>query len=298
MELTPNIKIYLPEMDEDTLHPEPFTMIRIYNSKIFEKTSSSIIKVAKYNMKLLEENTTILWQPPSFPILSVLSELLIEWQIIKSTVLIVSLDAEALQTELTNLGFKVVRITPKTEEKLLNKCNIVIASPSVVCCELLKNYAFSRVLIESSHQISEISSLSALVKGCKELYLMGDPFMPRMQVGSPYCIKNEMGRSLLERLYSQGHRTETYFSRLENSCEYRNVMEWADHYIYNRKLMLFGNEMQTPIIKGFPWPSTDYRLCFLNHPNISNDVATYLEQQAYICSAICGQVIKSGYTKI
>lgn len=39
--------------------------------------------------------------------------------------------------------------------------------PSAVCCELLKNYAFERVVIEGAHQMSEISCLSALVKGCK-----------------------------------------------------------------------------------------------------------------------------------
>lgn len=176
-------------------------MVKIYNSKVFEKTSSSIIKAARSCIKLIEENTTIIWQPPSFPVLSVLAELLVEWQIIKSTVLIVSLDAEALQTELTAQGFKVVRVTPKTEEKIIAKCSIVIAQPAAVCCELLKNYAFSRVVIENAHEISEVSILHALVKGCKELFLIGDPFMPRMQVSSPYCQAKNMAVSLIERLH-------------------------------------------------------------------------------------------------
>lgn len=109
-------------------------MVRIYNSKIFEKTSSSIVKVAKTCMRLFEESTTIIWQPPSFPLLSVISELLIEWQTIKSTVLIVSLDADILYNQLTSLGFKVVKITQRTEERSLIKCTIAVATPSVVCC--------------------------------------------------------------------------------------------------------------------------------------------------------------------
>lgn len=65
--------------------------------------------------------------------------------------------------------------------------------------------------------------------------------MPRMAVGSPYCRKNGMGVSLIERLYKEGVKTQSFFSRLENCCEFRNVMEWTDRYLYNRKLMLIGN---------------------------------------------------------
>ena len=265
IELMPSIKIYIPELDDDSTDPMPFTITRIYNSKIFQKTSASISKISKHCMKLFDENTTILWQPPSFPVFSLLAQLLIQWQIMKVTVLVISLDADALHTELTSLGFKSVKITQKTEEKLLGKCNVVVSMPSAVCCELLKNYAFQRVVIEGAHQISEISSLSALVKGCKQLYLIGDPFMPRMQVYSPYCIKNGMGISLLERLYNSGHKTQTFFSRYEDSRQYRNIMEWADKYIYNRQLKLMEKEMLTPIIKGFPWPSIDYRVCYVHH---------------------------------
>lgn len=86
-----------------------------------------------------------------------------------------------------------------------------------------------------------MSCLSAIVKGCQELYLIGDPYMPRMAVGSSYSRKNGMGVSLIERLYKEGMKTQTFFSRLENNYEFRNVMEWADRYLYNRKLMLIGN---------------------------------------------------------
>lgn len=74
-------------------------------------------------------------------------------------------------------------------------------------------------------------------------------------------------------------------------------MEWTDKYLYSSKLMLFGNENQTPIIKGFPWPSLDYRVCFLQIPSCGEETEC-LERQSYLCSAICAQVVKSGYTKI
>jgi len=65
---------------------------------------------------------------------------------------------------------------------MMAKYNIVIAYPGAVCCDLLKNYAFTRVLVEGANQISEIMSLAAIVKGCKKLYLMGDPYLPRMAI--------------------------------------------------------------------------------------------------------------------
>lgn len=153
------------------------------------------------------------------------------------------------------------------------------------------------MIIESAHEISEVSILHSLVKGCKELFLIGDPFMPRMQVSSPYCQVKNMAVSLIERMHAEGRQTETYFSRFENCCEYRNVMEWADKFLYSGKLILFGNENQTPIIKGFPWPSLDYRVCFLQIPSSGEEIEC-LERQSYLCSAICAQVVKSGYTKI
>ena len=107
-----------------------------------------------------------------------------------------------------------------------------------------------------------------------------------------------MGISLLERLYSTGHKTQTFFSRYEDSRQYRNIMEWADKYIYNRQLKLMEKEMLTPIIKGFPWPSIDYRVCYVHHKYEGVSQQFYLQQQAFLCSLICGQVVKSGYTKV
>jgi len=50
----PNIKIYIPELDDSNCDPMPFIITRIYNSKIFEKTSASISKISKHCMKLFD----------------------------------------------------------------------------------------------------------------------------------------------------------------------------------------------------------------------------------------------------
>jgi len=54
----------------------------------------------------------------------------------------------------------------------------VVSQPDSVCCDLLKNYGFSRVIVDEAHSLAEISILSGIVKDCKNLWLIGDPFLP------------------------------------------------------------------------------------------------------------------------
>lgn len=44
-------------------------------------------------------------------------------------------------------GFKVAKIAPKVEEKNLIKKQIICCNPSSVCADVIKNYAFTRVII-------------------------------------------------------------------------------------------------------------------------------------------------------
>ena len=102
-------------------------------------------------MALFDLNTHLIFQPPTFPHLSLIFELLLEWTSNKCSVLIISLHFEILHTELTALGFKILKVTSKLEEKYIPKFNIVCSSPNGVCCDLLKNCAFIRVLIDGAH---------------------------------------------------------------------------------------------------------------------------------------------------
>jgi len=68
-------------------------------------------------------------------------------------------------------------------------------------------------------------------------------------------------------------------------------MGWCNSFIYNNHLQLIGGMHHTPIIKGFPWPSTTNRICLLDHSGDANQLAD-------ICKGICVSVVKSGYTSI
>jgi hypothetical protein len=47
-------------------------MYKIYNGKIFEKTNSAIIQVAKYCLEVVE-NAKVFLQPPSYAHISLIS---------------------------------------------------------------------------------------------------------------------------------------------------------------------------------------------------------------------------------
>jgi hypothetical protein len=151
-------------------------------------------------MELLIEKVALLWQPPTFPLVTVMAELLVEWQASRHTILVVSPHAEELSVGLANCGFKVVKLCSKTEDKQLAKNGIVVSSPTYLCCDLLRNYAYSRVLVESAQAVSEVSLFSAIVKDCEHIWLMGDPYLPRAHITSQYCSERGMHISLFERM--------------------------------------------------------------------------------------------------
>jgi hypothetical protein len=130
------------------------TIYRLCNAKLYEKTSSSLVEAASKCIPIIMEKTFLLWQPPTYPQLSLICEILIEWQSTKQAILIVTPHPEELSAELQGQGFKVVKIGIKTEDKLLTRNCIVVSSPSTVCCDVLKNYAYSRVLVEAAQTVS------------------------------------------------------------------------------------------------------------------------------------------------
>lgn len=46
-EVQPAVKVSLPALTEDLPDPLPYTLVRLYNNKLYEKTSSAIAQAAK-----------------------------------------------------------------------------------------------------------------------------------------------------------------------------------------------------------------------------------------------------------
>ena len=164
----------------------------------------------------------------------------------------------------------------------------MVTGPSGCLSDQLKNSVFERVLILQAQQVPELMGIAAMVKGCEELYLLGDPFLPKTSPISDYARVNNFSVSLFERLYKEGHNFRTFDSRVEDSRLFANVMEWANYHVYGGQLRLLHQE--SSLVKGFPWPSTKHRICFLHctQPN-PTDLAA-------IGASVMRSVLKSGYT--
>lgn len=110
----------------------------------------------------------------------------------KMFILIVSENYEVLHKVLADKGFKCLKVSMNTDEKVVSKNNIILANPLNVCMDSMKNIAFDRVIIDEAQRVPEIISLLSIIKCTKKLYLIGNPNLPRSEMKSPLSKKNSI----------------------------------------------------------------------------------------------------------
>lgn len=174
-------------------------MYKLVNTKLFNRLGKALIHTVKKNLQLFTKGTFIMVQPPTFPVLSIIYDLLSEWICEGETILLVSEHSEQLHGYLVEEGFKAGKVQAKFDERSISKVQVLCSSPATVCCDMLKNYSFTRVIIEGAHHISELLCLLAIDKGCEKLYLIGDDELPSPPLYSPFN-KGKQISSLMVRL--------------------------------------------------------------------------------------------------
>lgn len=145
--------------------------------------------------------------------------------------------------------------------------NSIISNCDVICCtcvgakdKRLDRIKFKTVLIDESTQASEPESLIPIVKGCRQLILVGD----HQQLGPVIVNKkaSEAGlkQSLFERMIVLGHTP----IRLE--VQYRMhpaLSEFPSNMFYDGSLQNgITNEDRTILNSNFPWPINDIPMMF------------------------------------
>ena len=154
---------------------------------------------------------------------------------------------------------------------------------------MIKNYAFTRVVIEGANRISETMALLPLDKGFQKVFLIGDPNLPNGLVFSPFSKQRKMNQSLMSRLISQ-QQPHTYTSEKEQHFFDPSILGCLSQFFYGEGLKNYYYE--TPLIKGFPWPSPIIRIAFIH---LSKTVCGYLNRSADICCKIVESVLRSGF---
>lgn len=118
--------------------------------------------------------------------------------------LIVSDSFSEIYAYLVDKGFKVAKITQKIDERMIVRKQIVCCNAAGVCADAIKNYAFTRVIIEGAQKISEPLCTLALDKGYKKIYFIGDLNLPSTFSLTKYAKNRKMTKSLYEHLIETG----------------------------------------------------------------------------------------------
>lgn len=80
------------------------------------------------------------------------------------------------------------------------KKQIICCTPAGACADVIKNYAFTRVIIEGAQRIPQAITTLAFDKGYKKIFLIGDPKLPAGLVLSKFANNRNMSKSLFKSL--------------------------------------------------------------------------------------------------
>ncbi len=143
----------------------------------------------------------------------------------------------------------------------------ILDRAQVLCCtcigsghDLLDGRSFSRVLIDEATQATEPASLVPLVKGSRQIVLVGDHRQLPPTVISRRAEKGGLGRSLFERLVEMG------IAPLMLTTQYRmhpSISDFPNNRFYDGKLEDGVDRSDREAPAGMLWPDWDAPLAFL-----------------------------------
>ncbi|AAS50792.4 ABR022Cp [Eremothecium gossypii ATCC 10895] len=188
-----------------------------------------------------------------------------------------------------------VKLVRKTESTILKKAD-------VVCCTCVGagdkrlDSKFRTVLIDESTQASEPECLIPIIKGAKQVVLVGD----HQQLGPVILDRNAgdagLKQSLFERLISLGHvpirlevqyRMNPYLSEFPSNMFYEGTLQNG-----------VTVEQRTVVDSSFPWPICDIPMMFwanYGREEISANGTSYLNRiEAINCERIITRLFKDG----
>jgi regulator of nonsense transcripts 1 len=150
------------------------------------------------------------------------------------------------------------------EQRIIND---VLENAQVLCSTnigaghfTLSNKKFSIVLIDEATQATEPSSLVPIVKGAKQLILVGDHKQLPPTVISKNAEEGGLNIPLFERLLHSGVPTHML------TTQYRmhpTIREFPSARFYENKLEDGCNASERPAVAGFLWPDWDKPVAFI-----------------------------------
>ncbi|VEU23215.1 DEKNAAC104325 [Brettanomyces naardenensis] len=184
----------------------------------------------------------------------------------------------------------------KLEKQILSHCEVICCTCVGAADKRLVKMKFRTVLIDESTQASEQECLIPIVKGAKQVVLVGD----HQQLG-PVILNKKAGdaglrQSMFERLIFLGH------TPLRLEVQYRmhpSLSEFPSNMFYDGSLQngITAEERQWPNSQ-FPWPIRDKPMMFwamYGREEISASGTSYLNRvEAMNCERIITRLFKDG----
>jgi superfamily I DNA and/or RNA helicase len=158
-------------------------------------------------------------------------------------------------------GWKEVRrIESQMRDDILDKAQVLCCTCIGSGHDLLDGRNFPRVLVDEATQATEPATLVPLVRGARQVVLIGDHRQLPPTVISRRSEEGGLSRSLFERMIEMG------VEPLMLTTQYRMhpaISEFPNSQFYDNRLEDGINESDRPAPMGLIWPDWDVPIAFL-----------------------------------
>ena len=158
-------------------------------------------------------------------------------------------------------GWKEVRrIERQIRDDILDRAQVLCCTCIGSGHELLDGRRFSRVLIDEATQATEPATLVPLVRGARQVVMVGDHRQLPPTVISRRAEQGGLARSLFERLVDMG------VSTILLDTQYRmhpSISEFPNSHFYDGELIDGIGNSERPTPSGLLWPDWEIPVCFI-----------------------------------
>jgi len=158
-------------------------------------------------------------------------------------------------------GWKEVRkIERQIRDDILDRAQILCCTCIGSGHEILDGRRFSRVLIDEATQATEPATLVPLVRGARQVVMVGDHRQLPPTVISRKAGQEGLARSLFERLVDMGVSTNLL------DTQYRmhpSISEFPNSQFYHGELFDGVEGSERPAPTGLLWPDWESPMCFI-----------------------------------
>ena len=167
-------------------------------------------------------------------------------------------------------------------------CSTMMYSPSV------PQMSYQRVLVDEATQATEVDSLVALMRGARQVVMIGEEKQLPPSVKGREAEALHMGQSLFHHLIRDKRS-----AIVDLVSQYRMIpiiSYFPNKYLYNSRLIDAKGYGGFAVPGGFPWPKHNEPLCFVSTSSVEkkHERSTFNVMEAMVISVLVPYLIEGG----